>query len=81
MLNEVREIDRTGKTVSTLKNLSSPSDADRLPDGRTVVAENGFIRIFGPRGELVWNKRITWAVEVNPVWKYQLEAQKRAAGK
>jgi hypothetical protein len=29
----------------------------------------------------VWRKRITWAVEINPVWKYQLAAQKKARAK
>jgi HEAT repeat protein len=81
MLNEVREVDAAGRTVLRLQNLSSPSDADRLPDGRTIVAENGFLRIFDTTGKAVWSKRITWAVEVNPVWKYQRDAQKRAGGK
>jgi hypothetical protein len=81
VLNQVREIDRTGKTVFTLPGLNSPSDADRLPDGRTITAENGLVRIFNPRGKEVWRKRITWAVEINPVWKYQLAAQKKARAK
>jgi hypothetical protein len=65
MLNEVREVDPTGKTVMTFKDLSSPSDADRLPNGNTLVAENGWIREFDRRGREVWRKAITWAVEVN----------------
>ena len=56
---------RSGKTVMTLKNLSTPSDADRLPNGNTIVAENGFIREFDRHGNEVWKKAITWAVEVN----------------
>ena len=81
MLNEVREVDKDGEVVSRIRNLSSPSDADRLPDGRTIVAENGFVRIFDKMGDVVWKKVITWAVEVNPVWVYQREAQKAAGGK
>ena len=54
-----------GKTVFVLKDLSSPSDADRLPNGNTLVAENGFVREFDRHGKEVWRKAVTWAVEVN----------------
>ena len=61
----VMEIDRDGKTVWQLQGLSSPSDADRLPNGHTLVAENTRVREFDRRGNEVWKKEMTWAVEVN----------------
>jgi HEAT repeat protein len=61
----VIEVDRDGKVVWELPNLSSPSDADRLPNGHTVVAENTQVREFDRRGNVVWRKEMTWAVEVN----------------
>jgi hypothetical protein len=61
----VLEIDRDGKVVFELQGLSSPSDADRLPNGNTLVAENSRVREFDRRGNEVWKKEMTWAVEVN----------------
>ena len=61
----VIEVDRDGKTVWELNGLSSPSDADRLPNGNTLVAENTRVREFDRRGNEVWRKEMTWAVEVN----------------
>lgn len=61
----VLEIDRDGKVVFELTGLSSPSDADRLPNGHTLVAENTMVREFDRRGNPVWKKEMTWAVEVN----------------
>ncbi len=61
----VIEVDRDGKTVWELSSLSSPSDADRLPNGNTLVAENTRVREFDRRGNEVWRKEMTWAVEVN----------------
>jgi hypothetical protein len=61
----VVELDRDGKIVWELGDLSSPSDADRLPNGNTVVAENTQVREFDRRGNVVWRKEMTWAVEVN----------------
>jgi hypothetical protein len=69
--------------VFRLRGLASPSDADRLPDGRTLVAENGHVRIFNAEGQETWRKGVTWAVEVNPVWQDQLDAaaaRSKAAG-
>ena len=61
----VMEIDRNGKVVFELAGLSSPSDADRLPNGNTLVAENTRVREFDRHGNEVWQKEMTWAVEVN----------------
>ena len=61
----VVEVDRDGKVVWELTGLSSPSDADRLPNGNTIVAENTRVREFDRRGNEVWKKEMTWAVEVN----------------
>ncbi len=61
----VVEIDRDGRIVFEITGLSSPSDADRLPNGNTLVAENTRVREFDRRGNEVWKKEMTWAVEVN----------------
>ena len=61
----VQELDREGKVVWELQGLSSPSDADRLPNGHTLVAENTRVREFDRRGNEVWRREMTWAVEVN----------------
>jgi HEAT repeat protein len=61
----VLELDRDGKVVWELQGLSSPSDADRLPNGNTLVAENTRVREFDRRGNVVWQKEMTWAVEAN----------------
>jgi len=61
----VQELDREGKVVWELTGLSSPGDADRLPNGHTLVAENNRVREFDRRGNEVWSKPMSWAVEVN----------------
>lgn len=61
----VQELDRDGKVAWELTGLSSPGDADRLPNGHTLVAENNRVREFDRRGNEVWTKPMSWAVEVN----------------
>ena len=64
-LHRVIEVDREGNIVFMIEHLNSPSDADRLPNGHTIVAENGGIREFDRRGVLVFERSGAWAVEVN----------------
>ncbi len=66
---ECRELDPNGKIVWLLKGLSSPCDADRLPNGNTLVAENTRVREFDKDGAVVWEKKMTWAVEANRYYK------------
>jgi len=61
---QVIEVDPKGKTVWKLDNLNSPSDALRLPNGNTLVAEHKQVREFDPKGNEVWTKPMTWAVSV-----------------
>ncbi len=61
----VLELDRESNVVWQITSLSSPSDADRLPNGHTLVAENTQVREFDRRGNEVWKKETSWAVEVN----------------
>ncbi len=64
-LNRVIEVDGSGNEVWRLGSLHAPSDADRLPNGHTLVAENNMVREFDRGGNVVWQKEMTWAVEVN----------------
>ncbi|MEQ1631430.1 MAG: hypothetical protein ABL997_03590 [Planctomycetota bacterium] len=61
----VLEVDREGKVVWELEALNSPSDADRLPNGHTIVSENGVVREFDRRKNVVWRREVNWAVEAN----------------
>ena len=58
-------IDAEGKVVWQLQGLKSPSDADRLTNGNTLVAENDAVREYDPDGKVVWQHTTTWAVEAN----------------
>lgn len=64
-LNRVIEIDRGNKEVFRISGLNAPTDADRLPNGHTLVAENNMVREFDRDGTVVWQKPMTWSVEVN----------------
>jgi hypothetical protein len=48
-----------------MSGLSSPSDADRLPNGNTMVSENTRVREFDKDKNEVWKKEMTWAGEAN----------------
>ena len=61
----VLEVDRDGTVVWELEALNSPSDADRLPNGHTLVSENGVVREFDRRKNVVWRREVNWAVEAN----------------
>ena len=53
----VREIDRTTKqTVWKFDNLRNPYDADRLPNGNTLIADTFAERVIevDPKGTIVW---------------------------
>ena len=57
--------DADGKEVMRIDKLHAPSDADRLPNGHTLIAENNMVREFDEKGRRVWDVQMTWAVEVN----------------
>ena len=57
--------DNAGEIVFEIADLTSPSDADRLPNGHTIVAEDGRVREFDRFGNQVWEYPVSWAVEVN----------------
>lgn len=59
----VRELDTSGAVVWRLDDLQHPSDADRLPNGNTLVAENGRVREYDRDGNVVWETKVSWAVE------------------
>lgn len=61
----VLEVDRDGSVVWELSGLVSPSDADRLPNGHTLVSENGTVREFDRKKQVVWRREVNWAVEAN----------------
>ena len=47
-----------GKLIKTYTGLDNPFDADRLPDGDTIVADSGNNRlvIYDPQGQKTWEK-------------------------
>jgi hypothetical protein len=63
-LHRVIEPDREGNVVFTIENLSSPSDAERLPNGNAIDVESGGIREFDRRGSQVAAHALQWAVGV-----------------
>ena len=52
------EFSKNGKLIKTYKDLDNPFDADRLPDGDTIVADSGNNRlvIYDPQGQKRWEK-------------------------
>lgn len=61
----VREVDPKGRTVSELKGLHSPNDADRLPNAHTIVAERNAITEYDAEGKKIWSRKANWPGEVN----------------
>lgn len=53
---KVREVDPKGKTVWEFTECSHPLDADRLPNGNTLIAGGKSKRVLevDPKGEIVW---------------------------
>ena len=47
------------KLIRTFQGLNNPFDADRLPNGNTIVADSGNNRlvVFNPARQVVWEKR------------------------
>ncbi len=48
-----------------MKGLSGPTDADRLPNGHTLVAQNGEVAEYDAKGKKVWSMKVTYPMEVN----------------
>jgi hypothetical protein len=58
-----RENGTWNRTWELTGNLSWPRDADRLPNGNTLVTDTLHHRVIEvtPRGEVVWEYRVPWA--------------------
>jgi len=58
-----RENGTWNRTWELRGNLSWPRDADRLPNGNTLVTDTLHHRVIEvtPRGEVVWEYRVPWA--------------------
>ena len=54
-----------GKVVWELKGVKNPVDADRLPDGHTLVAERTEVAEYDVRGKKIWSAKVLWPMEVN----------------
>ena len=64
-VGRVLEVDRSGQVHWQIEGLTDPSDADRLPNGHTLVAEQGRVREFDRSGGVVWSHEAGWVLEVN----------------
>ena len=63
--DRVIEVNAAKEIVWQVQGMPNAHDADRLPNGNTIVAENTRVREFDRYGNEVWKKEMTWAVEVN----------------
>ncbi len=59
------EVTPKGKVVYELKGLNRPSDADRLPNGHTLVAQRGEVSEYDAKGKKVWSVKMKRPGEVN----------------
>ncbi len=48
-----------------LKGLNYPTDADRLPNGHTLVAHSGEVAEYDAKGKKVWSAKAAFPIEVN----------------
>ncbi len=55
---------RRGRTMGHY-GLDRPFDADRLPNGHTLVAHSGEVAEYDAKGKKVWSAKMTHPVEVN----------------
>lgn len=63
----VVELDVRGREVWALRGLDHPNCAERLPNGNTLVAGSGSVREYSPAGEVVWQIKVSWAMDA--VWR------------
>ncbi len=40
-------------------------DADRLPNGNTLVGQRGEVAEYDAKGKKIWSAKVTFATEVN----------------
>ena len=62
---KVFEVDVNHSRIWSLVTQSAPSDADRLPDGTTLVAEDGGVRVYSKQGKVLRKMEADWAWEAN----------------
>ena len=51
--------------VHELKGISGPLDADRLPNGHTLVAQQSEVCEYDVKGKKVWSKKLMYVAEAN----------------
>ncbi len=51
--------------VHELKGLNRPMDADRLPNGHTLVAQQGEVAEYDAKGKKIWSAKVKAPLEVN----------------
>ncbi len=61
----VIEVTPKGKVVWELEGLGPLLDADRLPNGHTLVGRLGEVAEYDAKGKKVWSAKVTGPVEVN----------------
>jgi len=65
MCSRIIEVDPDHHEVWSVVTRSVACDADRLPDGTTVVAEGDGVRIYSSDGAVTSFFEVDWACEVN----------------
>ena len=63
--NLVREVTPDGKTVAEFKTPATAGDADRLPNGHTLVAHAKGVMEFDTKGKVVWQHKAQYAAKVS----------------
>ena len=51
--------------VWELKDLAQPSDADRLPNGHTLVCTSRWVSEYDAKGKKVWTTKVTMPADAN----------------
>ena len=62
---KVIEVTPKGKVVSELRGLGHLYDADRLPNGHSLVAQKGEVAEYDAKGKKVWSVKVTYPGEAN----------------
>ena len=66
--------------VYELEGLKLSTDADRLPNGHTLVAQDGEVAEYDAKGEKIWSKKMTKGHRSEPLLTSGLSLKARRGG-